>query len=70
MKTLIKPKALKPGDKVATISLSWGGAGEFPYRYQTGKKQLEDNFKVEVIGNKKCFKICRLVKQKPTSKSR
>lgn len=25
MKELIKPNALKPGDIVATVSLSWGG---------------------------------------------
>jgi hypothetical protein len=26
MKTLIKPPKLNPGDKVAAVSLSWGGA--------------------------------------------
>lgn len=25
---LIKPSALKRGDKIATVSLSWGGAGD------------------------------------------
>ncbi len=25
---LVKPSHLKSGDKVATISLSWGGAGD------------------------------------------
>ena len=34
MKNLIKPKALKAGDLVATISLSWGGASTFPHRYE------------------------------------
>ena len=28
MEKLIKPKALKRGDKIATVSLSWGGAGD------------------------------------------
>lgn len=27
MLNLIKPEKLKRGDKVATVSLSWGGAG-------------------------------------------
>jgi muramoyltetrapeptide carboxypeptidase LdcA involved in peptidoglycan recycling len=62
MKTLIKPKILSQGDKVATISLSWGGAGEIPHRYQTGKRQLENIFGVTVIKKQKCFEICRLVK--------
>ena len=36
---LLKPNQLKKGDKVATISLSWGGAGdeEILWRYQQGK---------------------------------
>lgn len=36
---LIKPLALKKGDKVSTISLSWGGAGnpEILWRYEQGK---------------------------------
>jgi hypothetical protein len=32
MKELIKPKALQSGDKIATISLSWGGAGSVLHR--------------------------------------
>ncbi|MBC8061650.1 MAG: hypothetical protein H7Y18_13425 [Clostridiaceae bacterium] len=41
---LLKPELLKTGDKVATISLSWGGAGDkdFLWRYNIGKKRLEE----------------------------
>lgn len=48
---LIIPIALKAGDKVATVSLSWGGAGEelFRNRYEAGKKQLQDTFGVQVV---------------------
>ena len=48
---LIKPKKLQPGDKVATISLSWGGAGDADilWRYKIGKKRLEEEFGLEVI---------------------
>lgn len=48
---LIKPCHLKPGDKVATISLSWGGAGDSDilWRYNVGKKRLEEQFGLEVI---------------------
>ena len=44
-----KPHKLHPGDKVAAISLSWGGPGTFPLRYAAGKKQLEDEFSLQVV---------------------
>lgn len=47
--SLRKPTALRPGDKVAVISLSWGGAGELPDRYAQGKKQLQAAFGLEVV---------------------
>lgn len=47
--SLISPPKLSPGDKVATISLSWGGPGTFPHRYQAGKRQLEETFGVQVV---------------------
>jgi muramoyltetrapeptide carboxypeptidase LdcA involved in peptidoglycan recycling len=46
---LIKPAKLHPGDKVATVSLSWGGPGAFPKRYEAGKKQLQEAFGVTVV---------------------
>ena len=49
--TLIKPAKLQHGDKVATISLSWGGAGDKDtlWRYEVGKKRLQEEFGLEVI---------------------
>src|SRR5215216_4494465 len=46
---MIKPKKLHPGDKVATVSLSWGGASVFPHRYEVGVQQLKDEFDLEVV---------------------
>ncbi|MBI9050220.1 MAG: LD-carboxypeptidase [Anaerolineaceae bacterium] len=46
---MIKPQKLQPGDKVATVSLSWGGPGTFPWRYEAGKKQLQETFDLEVV---------------------
>lgn len=48
---LIKPAMLKAGDKVAAISLSWGGAGdpEILWRYEQGKHRLETQFGLEVV---------------------
>ena len=44
----IKPKILRPGSRIAAISLSWGGPGTFPYRYEIGKQQFEEEFGVTV----------------------
>jgi len=51
MKQLIKSQKLNPGDKVATVSLSWGGAGddEIRWRYLQGKERLEKLFGLEVV---------------------
>ena len=46
---LIKPKMLKAGDKVATVTLSWGGPSFFKDRYEIGVRQLEDAFGVKVV---------------------
>ena len=45
----VKPKILRPGSRVAAISLSWGGPGTVPYRYQIGKQQFEEEFGVKVV---------------------
>lgn len=51
MKELKKPHKLNPGDKVATVSLSWGGAGdaEILWRYEQGKERLQSIFGLEVV---------------------
>ena len=51
MLNLVKPQRLKPGDKIATVSLSWGGAGDADllWRYNLGKKRLEEEFGLEVV---------------------
>lgn len=48
---MIKPEALNKGDKVAIVSLSWGGLGdkEFIHKYYIAKKRLEKDFGLEVV---------------------
>lgn len=46
---LHKPPRLRPGDLVATVSLSWGGPGTFGHRYDAGVRQLEAEFGVHVV---------------------
>jgi len=46
---MIKPRKLQPGDRVAAVSLSWGGPGTYPHRYKAGKRQLQDEFDLQVV---------------------
>jgi muramoyltetrapeptide carboxypeptidase LdcA involved in peptidoglycan recycling len=46
---MLKPPKLNPGDKISTVSLSWGGPSIFPYRYQVGVQQLQDEFGLQVV---------------------
>jgi len=46
---MIKPRKLEPGDTVGAISLSWGGPGTFPHRYEAGKQQLQSEFGLKVV---------------------
>ena len=66
---MIKPKQLHPGDKVAAVSLSWGGAGTFPHRYQAGKKQLEDTFGVELIEMPNTLRDAQYLAQNPQARA-
>ena len=47
--TMLKPASLRPGDTVATVTLSWGGPGAIPHRYEAGKHQLQKIFGVRVV---------------------
>ncbi len=51
MLNLVKPQRLNRGDKIATVSLSWGGAGDTDllWRYNLGKKRLQEQFGLEVV---------------------
>jgi muramoyltetrapeptide carboxypeptidase LdcA involved in peptidoglycan recycling len=49
MTELIKPEKLQAGDTVAAVSLSWGGPGALPHRYEAGKRQLQDEFGLTVV---------------------
>jgi len=66
---MIKPKRLKQGDKVATISLSWGGAGDLPHRYEAGKKQLQDCFGLEIVETKNALKSSKWLYENPEARA-
>lgn len=48
---MIKPRCLKRGDKIAVVSLSWGGLGvpDLIHKYKIAKERLESEFGLEVI---------------------
>jgi muramoyltetrapeptide carboxypeptidase LdcA involved in peptidoglycan recycling len=46
---LRRPPRLRRGDRIAAVTLSWGGPGASPPRYEAGKRQLEEAFDVTVV---------------------
>jgi muramoyltetrapeptide carboxypeptidase LdcA involved in peptidoglycan recycling len=51
MNELVKPRKLKRGDTIATISISGGRAGDADMldRYNIGKKRLQEIFGLNVV---------------------
>ena len=64
-----KPRKLHPGDKVAAISLSWGGPAAFPLRYAAGKKQLEDEFGLQVVETRHALREADWLKRNPQARA-
>lgn len=69
LESLIKPLKLNPGDKVAAITLSWGGPGTFPYRFEIGKKRLEEIFGLHVIPTKHAIKSADWIYRNPKARA-
>lgn len=46
---LTLPRRWQAGDRIAAVSLSWGGPGVLPDRYRAGVRQFEAEFGVEVV---------------------
>ena len=64
---MIKPKRLKIGDKVAIVSLSWGGLGDpaFLHKYDLAKERLENDFGLEVVAMPHALKGSAFVSNHP-----
>ncbi|WP_343530632.1 S66 peptidase family protein [Pedobacter sp.] len=69
MVKLITPKALTNGDKVASISLSWGAAGDLPHRYAKGKERLEHIFGLKVVETKHALKPASWIYENPQARA-
>ncbi|MBQ8567812.1 MAG: LD-carboxypeptidase [Oscillospiraceae bacterium] len=48
---MIKPKRLRKGDRVAVVSLSWGGMGDdaLIHKYHIAEKRLKEDFGLETV---------------------
>ena len=64
---MIKPRRLKKGDKVAIVSLSWGGLGDkqFIHKHYIAKERLEKDFGLEVVCMHYALKGSELVARHP-----
>ena len=64
---MIKPKRLKRGDKIAIVSLSWGGLGDdaLIHKYNIAKERLENDFGLEVISMPHALKGSEFVEKHP-----
>lgn len=67
--TLLKPKMLKSGDRIAVVSPSWGGPGTFPARYEAGKRQLTEAFGVEVVETPHALKSAEWLYANPEARA-
>lgn len=69
---MIKPKRLKKGDKVAIVSLSWGGLGDenFIHKYKIAKGRLEIDFGLEVVCMPYALKGSEFVSKHPELRAR
>jgi muramoyltetrapeptide carboxypeptidase LdcA involved in peptidoglycan recycling len=69
MKPLAKPNVLQHGDKVATISLSWGGTSGLLERYNQGKNSLETIFGLNVVETKHALRSAEWLYKNPRAKA-
>jgi len=66
---MLKPRKLEPGDKVAAISMSWGGPETFPHRYEAGKRQLQEAFDVTVVETRHALRSAEWLECNPRARA-
>jgi muramoyltetrapeptide carboxypeptidase LdcA involved in peptidoglycan recycling len=66
-----KPKHLSAGDTIATISCSHGWAGEQKYlwKYELGKRRLEETYGVKVISAPNSMKGYEYLNKNPQARA-
>lgn len=69
MLDLARPSRLHPGDKVAAITLSWGGAQALPARYALGKQRLRDLFGLELVETRHALRDAAWIAANPKARA-
>lgn len=69
--TLIKPPKLNLGDKIATVSLSWGCAGDpdIRWRYDLGVSRLKNEFGLEAVAMPHSLKGEEYIRNHPEARA-
>lgn len=55
---------------MAAVSLSWGGAAEYPARYQAGVKEIESRFGLQVVPMPNALKSADFIYQNPKARAK
>lgn len=66
---LVKPRRLQPGDRIMAVTLSWGGPGRFPHRYEAGKRQFMETFGIEVVEAPNALKDPKFIDSNPKARA-
>jgi muramoyltetrapeptide carboxypeptidase LdcA involved in peptidoglycan recycling len=66
---LARPERLRRGDRVAAVTLSWGGPGAYPHRYEVGARQLSDAFGVEVVATEHALREPDWIARNPEARA-
>lgn len=69
---MIKPNMLLKGDKIAIVSLSWGGLGDesLIHKYYIAKERLENEFGLEVVVMPNTLKGSEFIYQHPEARAK
>ena len=69
---MIKPKRLQEGDKIAVVSLSWGGIGDenLIHKFEIAKERLENDFGLEVIAMPNALKGSKFIYENPEARAK
>ena len=66
---MIRPRRLQAGDRVAAVTLSWGGPGAIPHRYLAGKQQLQDEFGLTVVETPHALRSAEWLARNPRARA-
>ena len=69
---MLKPKKLKKGDKIAIVSLSWGGLGDkkLIHKYYIAKERLENDFGLKVVTMPNTLKGSEYIYEHPEARAK